>query len=346
MVNVPRIATVHHVRLVLLTALLPIFAAVPARAELQFQLLGQVVGEVELWEAGWTGSPHDSDAEDISILYDLNDAGPFDETAIAEVGNSELSTGYHSLFSAAQFVSIDVDGDSLTMTGSGQVEAVNDFAEHEWNIRGRAHTFLSLTFLHDAPMRLDLSWQGAFTGHDDLMLNVFVHRLHDVGGDTLFFHGGDGTHDEIFDLDSGIHRVAVRLDTQLIEAGATLAGTFDLAMTLTPAAGESIVGDMNLDGVVDTGDVAPFVLALTDPALYMAQFGVEEPTMISVGDVNGDGVFDTGDVAPFVELLVGGAGESSSVPEPGSLALLGLGALALVRPRGEGGRGTGVIIRL
>ena len=68
--------------------------------------------------------------------------------------------------------------------------------------------------------------------------------------------------------------------------------------------------------------------------------------MISVGDVNGDGAFDTGDVAPFVELLVGGAGGSSSVPEPGSLALLGLGALALMRPRGEGGRGTGVIIDL
>ncbi len=88
------------------------------------------------------------------------------------------------------------------------------------------------------------------------------------------------------------------------------------------------LGDMNLDGVVDTGDVAPFVLALTDPEAYMAQHGVDEATMITLGDINQDGAFDTGDVAPFVQLLVGGG--SQSVPEPGSLALLGLGGLLLL----------------
>ncbi len=91
-------------------------------------------------------------------------------------------------------------------------------------------------------------------------------------------------------------------------------------------------GDMNLDGVVDTGDVAPFVLALTDPATYLAQYGVDEATMIVAGDINGDGVFDTGDVAPFVQLLVSGG--LQSVPEPGSLALLGLGGLLLLWRRG------------
>ena len=80
---------------------------------------------------------------------------------------------------------------------------------------------------------------------------------------------------------------------------------------------------------MDTADVAPFVLALTDPEGYMAQFGVDEATMVAVGDINQDGVFDTADVAPFVQLLVGG--DSQDVPEPGSLALLGLGALVLLR---------------
>ncbi len=98
-----------------------------------------------------------------------------------------------------------------------------------------------------------------------------------------------------------------------------------------------LVGDMNLDGAVDTGDVAPFVLALTDPAAYMAQFDIDEAALIALGDINQDGAFDTGDVAAFVQLLVSGAtGGSPDVPEPGTLALLGwAAALVLSRWRGR-----------
>ena len=86
-----------------------------------------------------------------------------------------------------------------------------------------------------------------------------------------------------------------------------------------------LLGDMNLDGTVDTGDVAPFVLALTDPAAYEAQYGID-PGL--VGDINQDGSFDTGDVAAFVQLLVN---PDSAIPEPGSLALLAVGGLMLLR---------------
>lgn len=87
-------------------------------------------------------------------------------------------------------------------------------------------------------------------------------------------------------------------------------------------------GDMNFDGVVDTADVAPFVQALTNSEGYMARFGVDEDTMITLGDINNDGSFDTADVAPFVQVLVGG---SQSVPEPGTVLLLAVGAMLLLR---------------
>lgn len=64
-----------------------------------------------------------------------------------------------------------------------------------------------------------------------------------------------------------------------------------------------LLGDMNCDGVISVGDIGGFVLALTDPAGYAAQF----PTCdINNGDINNDGSVSVGDIGPFVNLLTGG----------------------------------------
>ena len=116
----------------------------------------------------------------------------------------------------------------------------------------------------------------------------------------------------------------------VVAAGTSIEASF--RMTAHPP-GQGLVnalpGDMNRDGVVDTGDVAPFVLALTDEQAYVDQYGIDP---VWPGDVNGDGVLDTGDVAPFVQLLVGGGG--AAVPEPGTLPVFGLGVMLLMRRRG------------
>ncbi len=62
----------------------------------------------------------------------------------------------------------------------------------------------------------------------------------------------------------------------------------------------SLLGDMNCDGIVSVGDIAGFVLALTDPTGYAAQFPNCE---IQNGDVNSDGVVSVGDISTFVALL-------------------------------------------
>lgn len=61
-------------------------------------------------------------------------------------------------------------------------------------------------------------------------------------------------------------------------------------------------GDMNCDGIVSISDIGPFVLALTDPAAYAAQF---PDCDINNADLNGDQLVSVGDIGLFVALLTG-----------------------------------------
>jgi hypothetical protein len=60
------------------------------------------------------------------------------------------------------------------------------------------------------------------------------------------------------------------------------------------------LGDLNCDGVVDFGDINPFVLAVTNAGEYQADF---PDCFLLHGDFNGDGVVDFGDINPFVDAL-------------------------------------------
>lgn len=59
-------------------------------------------------------------------------------------------------------------------------------------------------------------------------------------------------------------------------------------------------GDLNNDGLVNFGDINPFVLALTNPVAYSTQYGLAPE---AAGDLNCDGRADFGDVNPFIRLL-------------------------------------------
>ncbi len=64
----------------------------------------------------------------------------------------------------------------------------------------------------------------------------------------------------------------------------------------------SLPGDLNCDGVVSVGDVNPFVLALTDPQAYEAQFPNCD---VLNADCSGDGAVTVNDINCFVAMLSG-----------------------------------------
>lgn len=63
-----------------------------------------------------------------------------------------------------------------------------------------------------------------------------------------------------------------------------------------------LAGDMNCDGVVTVSDIGRFVLALTNPAAYAAQF---PDCDINNGDMNDDGSVSVSDIGLFVQALTG-----------------------------------------
>ncbi|MDX2200494.1 MAG: hypothetical protein SF069_16185, partial [Phycisphaerae bacterium] len=67
-----------------------------------------------------------------------------------------------------------------------------------------------------------------------------------------------------------------------------------------PSGPAILLGDMNCDGIVSVGDIAGFVLALTDPLAYAVQY---PGCQMMASDVNQDGVISVGDIAGFVALL-------------------------------------------
>lgn len=61
-------------------------------------------------------------------------------------------------------------------------------------------------------------------------------------------------------------------------------------------------GDLNCDGAVSFADINPFILVLTDLAVWQAAYPGCPPAN---GDIDGNGVIDFQDIIPFIALLAG-----------------------------------------
>ena len=81
------------------------------------------------------------------------------------------------------------------------------------------------------------------------------------------------------------------------------AGNRDIYAQAVQAGGAlGVLGDLNCDGATSVGDIAGFVLAVTNAAQYAATYPGCDPRL---ADINGDGVVSVGDIGAFVTLLAG-----------------------------------------
>ncbi len=98
-------------------------------------------------------------------------------------------------------------------------------------------------------------------------------------------------------IDGGLAVISAHNDDDNGEASGS-AYVFDISSCVI------VLGDANDDGVFNNGDIASFVLALTNPDAYQAMFPDVDPNVVL--DMNGDGAFNNGDIAAFVAALTGG----------------------------------------
>ncbi|MBI5763300.1 MAG: hypothetical protein HZA51_07235 [Planctomycetes bacterium] len=91
-----------------------------------------------------------------------------------------------------------------------------------------------------------------------------------------------------------VHRCAADVDANGIMNCEDVVGFVRLALGAAP---DCLAGDINLDGLVDGGDIQPLVDMLLNP-------GCRTNVEICPADVNGDSTISPADVAGFVDLLL------------------------------------------
>ena len=104
-----------------------------------------------------------------------------------------------------------------------------------------------------------------------------------------------------------------------------------VSFTMTPvAATATLRGDFNRDGQVNASDIPAMLAALVDLNSFKTANSLTATDLLSIGDINVDGAITNADLQALLTLLKSGGGSLAGVPEPTSMELASIGALALL----------------
>ena len=103
------------------------------------------------------------------------------------------------------------------------------------------------------------------------------------------------------------------------------------AVLLTPVPPVLLRGDFNQDGLVTAADASAMMNALANLEFYKARTGLSDSDLLANADINGDGAITNADLQAFLNQLKSGGGSPAAVPvpEPASIAVTAMGAVAL-----------------
>jgi hypothetical protein len=92
-----------------------------------------------------------------------------------------------------------------------------------------------------------------------------------------------------------------------------------------------VLGDFNVNGHLDAGDITAMLGALTDLNVYKTTKGLTNDDLLNIGDVNSSGAITNSDIQAELDLLAShGFGGTAAVPEPASFLLLVMAIPALI----------------